>query len=87
MKIALDQIKASPKPIRSSWDEQALNDLKWSLMEEGQVEPIGVHENGASLKASNWKLIGAAGGGDWSCKSRPRVNTAPQGQKMLWEAI
>ena len=45
MKIQLSQIKASPKPIRTSWDEEKLNELKWSLMEEGQVEPIGVHEN------------------------------------------
>ena len=46
MKIELSKIKASSKPIRSSWDEAKMNDLKWSLMEEGQVEPIGVHENG-----------------------------------------
>ena len=43
MKILLSEIKPSPKPIRSSWDEQAMKDLKWSLMEEGQVEPIGVY--------------------------------------------
>jgi ParB/RepB/Spo0J family partition protein len=46
MKINLNEIKPSPKPIRSSWDELKLNELKWSLMEEGQVEPIGVHSNG-----------------------------------------
>jgi ParB family chromosome partitioning protein len=46
MKINLDLIKASTKPIRSSWDEESMVNLKWSLMEEGQVEPIGVHENG-----------------------------------------
>lgn len=45
MKINLKEIKPSPKPIRSTWDEVKLNELKWSLMEEGQVEPIGVHEN------------------------------------------
>ena len=42
-------------------------------------------ENGASLKASNWKLIGKAGGGEWNCKSRPRVTKAPTDQKLLWE--
>jgi hypothetical protein len=44
-------------------------------------------ENGTSLMASNWRLIGKAGGGSWSCKSRPRVDTAPIGQKLLWEAV
>lgn len=45
-------------------------------------------EGGASLKASNWKLVGERGGGNWNCKSRPRVDTAfyLQGQKLLWEA-
>lgn len=45
MKIELSKIKPSPKPIRSTWDEAKMNELRWSLMEEGQVEPIGVHEN------------------------------------------
>lgn len=45
MKIELNKIKPSPKPIRSSWDEESMQNLRWSLMEEGQVEPIGVHEN------------------------------------------
>ncbi len=46
MKIELSKIKASPKPIRTSWDDKAIEDLRWSLMEEGQVEPVGVHESG-----------------------------------------
>lgn len=46
MKVELSKIKASPKPIRSAWDEGKMDELKWSLMEEGQVEPIGVHKNG-----------------------------------------
>lgn len=45
MKIKLSEIKPSPKPIRSSWDEEKMEELKQSLLEEGQVEPIGVHEN------------------------------------------
>lgn len=45
MKLQLKDIKPSPKPIRSTWDEQKMDDLRWSLMEEGQVEPIGVHKN------------------------------------------
>jgi len=45
-------------------------------------------EGGASLRASNWKLIGLRGGGNWNCASRPRVDTAEilRGQKNLWEA-
>lgn len=45
-------------------------------------------EGGASLRASNWKLIGLAGGGNWNCKTRPRIDTDAhlRGQKLLWEA-
>ncbi len=44
-------------------------------------------EPGTSLKAAGWKVIGAAGGGDWNCASRPRKYVGPQNQKTLWEAI
>jgi ParB/RepB/Spo0J family partition protein len=44
-KLALSHIKPSPNPIRKTWDETKMEELKWSLMEEGQVEPIGVHKN------------------------------------------
>jgi len=43
-------------------------------------------ENGISLKASGYKLIGEAGGGSWHCKSRPRIDKHPTEQKNLWEA-
>lgn len=45
-------------------------------------------EGGASLRASNWKLVGLRGGGNWNTKTRPRVDTAEflRGQKLLWEA-
>ena len=43
--IELSKIKSAPNPIRKSWDEEKMKELRWSLMEEGQVEPIGVHEN------------------------------------------
>jgi len=45
-------------------------------------------EGGASLKASNWHLVGERGGGNWNCKTRPRIDTAMElrGQKLLWEA-
>src|SRR4030042_3205121 len=45
MKIPLNEIKPSPNPIRKTWDESKMDELKWSLMEEGQVEPIGVIVN------------------------------------------
>ena len=43
-------------------------------------------ESGVSLRAAGWRLIGEAGGGSWSCPSRPRVDTAPTQLKLLWEA-
>jgi hypothetical protein len=45
-------------------------------------------EGGASLRASNWRLVGERGGGNWNVPSRPRVDTAEimRGQKHLWEA-
>lgn len=42
-------------------------------------------ENGASLKASGWRQIGQTGGGSWSRKDRPRVDTHPLQAKMLFE--
>ncbi len=44
-------------------------------------------ESGASLRGAGWKCIGEAGGGNWSCKSRPRVETQHQQQKLKWEAL
>ena len=43
-------------------------------------------ENGTSLYASNWRLVGEAGGGSWSVKSRPRVDKHPLQKKLLFEA-
>lgn len=43
-------------------------------------------EGGASLRAAGWRCIGEAGGGSWSRKSRPRVDTAPTQEKIRWEA-
>lgn len=44
-------------------------------------------EGGASLRASGWKLLGEAGGGEWSSPSRPRKEMkSPTSTKMLWEA-
>jgi hypothetical protein len=43
-------------------------------------------EGGASLRAAGWKLIGERGGGSWSRKSRPRVDTHPTQRKLFWMA-
>lgn len=44
-------------------------------------------EEGTSLKAAGWRLIGDAGGGNWNCKARPRVDTEHQQRKLLFEAV
>jgi ParB/RepB/Spo0J family partition protein len=45
MKITIESIRPSPNPIRKTWDEEKMKELSWSLLEEGQVEPIGVYAN------------------------------------------
>jgi hypothetical protein len=45
------------------------------------------NETGASLKASGWRCIGIAGGGDWNTQSRPRVETNHKQKKLKWEAV
>lgn len=42
-------------------------------------------ETGASLRGAGFRCIGAAGGGSWSCPSRPRVDEHPTQVKMRWE--
>lgn len=46
---------------------------------------ILVSEDGASLRASGWRLIGERGGGSWSSPSRPRVDKHPTERKLLFE--
>jgi len=43
-------------------------------------------EGGASLRAAGWRVVGEAGGGSWSCVSRPRVDQHPLQTKLRWEA-
>lgn len=43
-------------------------------------------EGGASLRAAGWRCIGEAGGGNWNCATRPRVDSANQELKLRWEA-
>jgi ParB/RepB/Spo0J family partition protein len=45
MKIQLQKINPSPNPIRKTWDEEKMQELCWSLLEQGQVEPVGVYED------------------------------------------
>ena len=42
-------------------------------------------EGGASLRGAGWRLIGEAGGGTWSRRGRPRVDTHPTQTKLRWE--
>jgi hypothetical protein len=42
-------------------------------------------ESGASLRGAGWSCIGEAGGGNWNCKSRPRIDTKHQQMKLRWE--
>lgn len=42
-------------------------------------------EGGTSLRASGWKCLGEAGGGTWSRRTRPRVDTHPMQTKLRWE--
>ena len=44
-------------------------------------------EGGGSLRASGWRLVGEAGGGNWHRDSRPRVDTEHQQRKFRWEAV
>ena len=43
-------------------------------------------EGGASLRGAGYTLVGEAGGGSWSRKDRPRVDTHPLQTKLKWEA-
>ena len=42
-------------------------------------------EPGISLQGAGWNYVGKRGGGNWNNAIRPRVDSAHQGQKKLWE--
>lgn len=42
-------------------------------------------ENGTSLNAAGWKLISEVKGRSWSCQSRPRIDSHPTTDKLLFE--
>ena len=46
MKIPLDKIKTSPRPIRASLDEEKLEELAKSIKEQGLISPIKVRPEG-----------------------------------------
>lgn len=43
-------------------------------------------ENGASLRAAGYRVVGEVTGRSWSCASRPRVDKHPMQNKLRWEA-
>ncbi len=43
-------------------------------------------EPGTSLIGAGWRNMGEAGGGSWSCPTRPRVDKHPLQRKIRWEA-
>ncbi len=44
-------------------------------------------EAGTSLIAAGFRVVYQTEGGSWDTPSRPRVDTAPIGQKTLWEVV
>jgi ParB/RepB/Spo0J family partition protein len=46
MQIALSLIQNSPTPVRTTWDEDKLNELAQSLKEQGLIQPIKVRPLG-----------------------------------------
>lgn len=46
-----------------------------------------LEEDGSSLRASNWTLVGERGGGNWNGGARQRADTPAnlQGRKNLWQ--
>jgi hypothetical protein len=42
-------------------------------------------EEGASLRASGWTLVGETKAGSWNSPTRPREDKAPTTPKHLWE--
>jgi hypothetical protein len=44
-------------------------------------------EPGSSLTGAGWRLVGESGGGSWSRGDRPRVDTHPLEQKLIFEAV
>lgn len=56
----------------------------WALGYKRLITYTLQSENGTSTKAAGYKRIGEAGGGSWSCSSRPRVDKHPTQKKIKW---
>jgi hypothetical protein len=44
-------------------------------------------EDGTSLRAAGWRMVGEVKGRSWSCPTRPRHDDHPLEDKQLWEAV
>src|SRR5512139_2147760 len=67
MKILLSEIRPAPNPIRKTWDEERMKELCWLLVEEGQVEPIGLYEaNGGYTLVWGHRRVEAARRVGWT---------------------
>jgi hypothetical protein len=44
-------------------------------------------EKGTSLRAAGYKTLYEVKGRSWDCPSRPRVDTHPTEDKLLWEVL
>ena len=42
-------------------------------------------ENGTSLRAAGWRIVGEVKGRSWDTPSRPRVDTHPTVDKLRWQ--
>ena len=43
-------------------------------------------EGGASLRAAGWRIVSEVRGRSWNAPSRPRTDSHPTTDKLLWEA-
>jgi hypothetical protein len=59
----------------------------WALGYKRLITYTLPEEGGASLRAAGFRNLGEAGGGAWSRKSRPRIDTHPQQKKLKWEVV
>lgn len=50
MLISLSSIKPSPHPVRTSWDEDKMNELAQSIKEQGLIVPIKVRPDNGSFE-------------------------------------
>lgn len=65
----------------------AVRRAAWALGYKKLITYTLPSESGSSLKATDWKLIGEAGGGLWNRKSRARIDTHPLQVKLRGEAM